>query len=145
MDRHASRAMERARIAATVRAYATGVDLRDFDLLSRVFADTIDVDFTSWEPKRSAATVTYDRWAAGARPQLIGLDSTLHAIRDPRMTIHGDEAVSVGRMRAEHYLLSDPAETSAAKASADATCPLAETSMSAASRCLAVAPDSRIP
>lgn len=112
MDRLASYAMDRARIAATVRAYATGVDLRDFDLLSRVFAGTIEVDFTSWEPTRSAMTLSYDQWAAGVRPQLLGLDSTLHTIRDPRITIEGAEAVSVARMQAEHYLLSDPAETS---------------------------------
>lgn len=96
---------DRLRIVATVRAYATAIDRRDFDLLRRVVTDPVHIDFTSYDPGRQAVDLSFAAWAEGLRPQLVGLDATLHTIRDPRVTIDGDRATSVAAMRADHVLL----------------------------------------
>jgi hypothetical protein len=95
---------DRARIVATVRAYATAIDRRDFDLLRSVVTDPVHIDFTSYDPGRQAVDLSVEAWVAGLRPQLVGLDATLHTIREPRITIHGDRATSVAAMRADHVL-----------------------------------------
>jgi ketosteroid isomerase-like protein len=94
---------DRARITATVRAYATAIDLRDFDLLRSVVTDPIIIDFTSYDPGRLAVPLAFEAWTEGLRPQLLGVDASLHTIRDPRITLRGDQATSVAAMRADHY------------------------------------------
>jgi hypothetical protein len=94
---------DRARITATVRAYATALDVRDLDLLRRVVTDPILIDFSSWDPSREAGLLSFSAWTNGLRLSLAGYDASLHTIKDPRITIVGDEATSVSAMRAEHY------------------------------------------
>lgn len=101
---------DRARITATVRAYATALDLRDFDLLRAVVTDPVHIDFTSYDPGRQAVDLSFAAWSEGLRPQLVGLDATLHTIRDPRITVDGDRATSVAAMRADHVLTELPGD-----------------------------------
>jgi ketosteroid isomerase-like protein len=108
VTRASEQAADRARITATVRAYATAIDLQDFALLRSVVTDPILIDFTSWDPRRAATSLPVATWIDGLRPQLLGLDATLHTISDPRIAVDGDEATSVAAMRADHHLGRPP-------------------------------------
>jgi SnoaL-like domain len=95
---------DRARVTATVRAYATAIDLGDFEILRSVVTDPVFIDFTSYAPGRTAAWLPFDTWADGLRPQVLGLDASLHTIQDPRITLVDGRATSVAAVAAEHFL-----------------------------------------
>jgi SnoaL-like domain len=97
--------LDRARITAIVRAYATAIDLGDLELLRSVVTDPVFIDFTSYAPERTAAWLSFDEWVDGLRPQVLGLDASLHTVSDPCITLLGEgRATSVCAVRAEHFL-----------------------------------------
>jgi hypothetical protein len=96
----------RAEISDVVNRYATGIDRRDWGLYRSIFADEVDLDFTTWsggEPRRMAA----DAWVAGVRDGLSGFDATQHQSSNHVHTIEGDAATCVSYMIARHYLIVD--------------------------------------
>jgi 3-phenylpropionate/cinnamic acid dioxygenase small subunit len=94
---------DRTQIVETVYCYATGIDTRDWALYRSIFADEVDVDFSSYDgnpPRRVRA----DDWVTGVAPLFEGLDATQHTMTNPRVRIEGDRATCVMYMQAVHFL-----------------------------------------
>lgn len=88
--------------------YATGIDTRDWALHRSIFADEIDMDFSSYngQPLRRLRA---DDWVAGLQPLFHGLAATQHTMTNPRLAVDGDHATLVMYMQAEHVLDDDVA------------------------------------
>lgn len=87
-------------VQATTRM-AWLADRRDWAALTAVFADEVDVDYTSLaggEPARLAATQLVAGWRAG----LGGLDATQHLIGNHLVDVHGDRATVTAQFQATH-------------------------------------------
>lgn len=83
--------------------YATGIDTRDWDLYRSIFADTVDIDFSSYSG-RPASSMAADDWVAGVQPLFSGLDATQHSMSNPRVEVDGERATLDMYMQAEHFL-----------------------------------------
>ncbi len=95
-------------ITRTVYEYAYGLDGREWDRYRRIFADEVDVDFSSYNG-RPPATMPADDWVAGLRPLFTGLDATQHSMSNPLVDVDGDVARCRMYMQAAHFLHSWPA------------------------------------
>jgi hypothetical protein len=89
-------------VAETVYRYATGVDGRDWALYRSSFADTVSVDFSSFDPQLKPRVVSADDWVAGIRPLFTGLAATEHTMTNPRAVVKGDEATITMDVQAHH-------------------------------------------
>ncbi len=97
--------IDRAVIGDTILKYATGVDRRDWALYRSIFADEIDVDFTTWSGL--ATTMAADDWVAAVRDTLACFDATQHMITNHVIAVEGDEARITAHMVAIHVLGSE--------------------------------------
>ncbi|MEV1120984.1 nuclear transport factor 2 family protein [Actinosynnema sp. NPDC049800] len=89
-------------VDATTRM-AWFADRRDWDALLTVFADEVDLDYTSLtggEPARLAAADVVAGWRAG----LGGLDATQHLVSNHLVDVDGDRAVVTAQFQAVHVL-----------------------------------------
>jgi hypothetical protein len=89
-------------VAETLYHYATGVDRRDWPLYRSLFADTVTIDFSSFDstlPRRSMKT---DDWVAGILPLFTGLASTQHSMTNPLARVDGDAATITMYVQAHH-------------------------------------------
>ena len=106
------RLIDRAEIVETVHLYATGVDTKNFELYRSIFADEIEVDFSSYIPDSGPMTIAADLWVASIKPLFVGLDATQHSMSNARVEIKGDHATCVMYMQAEHFLANDQGDSS---------------------------------
>jgi hypothetical protein len=97
-----SDAADGSAVAETVYRYATGVDRRDWALYRSLFADTVAVDFSSFDPQLAPRVVRADDWVAGIVPLFTGLAATQHTMTNPRAVVDGDEATITMDVRAHH-------------------------------------------
>jgi 3-phenylpropionate/cinnamic acid dioxygenase small subunit len=89
-------------VDATTRM-AWFADRRDWDALLTVFADEVDLDYTSLtggEPARLKAADVVAGWRAG----LGGLDATQHLVSNHLVEVDGDRAVVTAQFQAVHVL-----------------------------------------
>ena len=93
-------------VTETVYRYATGIDTRDFALYRSIFADELQIDFSSYNG-RPGGPMSGDDWAAGVQPLFYGLNATQHSMSNPIVTIDGDTAHVTMYMQAEHVLDAD--------------------------------------
>ena len=82
--------LDRAAISDTSLRYDTGIDRRDWRLYRSIFADTIEVDFSSWSGVKTSMPA--DDWVAMLRETLSGLDATHYNITNHVATIGDDVA-----------------------------------------------------
>ncbi|MBA2310128.1 MAG: nuclear transport factor 2 family protein [Pseudonocardiales bacterium] len=78
-------------------------DHRDWEGLVEVFADHVDLDYTSLaggEPARLAAADVVAGWLSG----LEGLDATQHLVSNHLVEVRGDRAVATAQFQAVHVL-----------------------------------------
>jgi SnoaL-like domain len=94
--------------AETVYRYATAVDRRDWVLYRSLFAETLTVDFSSYDPRLSAQQVRADEWVAGLVPLFTGLAATEHSLTNPRGMFDGDTATITMDVHAHHVF--DPTD-----------------------------------
>jgi hypothetical protein len=104
--------IDRADVVETVHLYATGVDTKDFELYRSIFADQIEVDFSSYIPDSGPMAISADDWVASIKPLFVGLDATQHSMSNARVEIDGDRATCVMYMQAEHVLANDQGDNS---------------------------------
>ena len=90
-------------ITETVYRYAYGIDTRDWVLYRSIFADEIDIDFSSYNG-RPSQRMRADDWVAGVIPLFSGLDATQHTMTNPLVRIDGNTAVCRMYMQATHGL-----------------------------------------
>ena len=103
MDDRRERLLDEQDVIRSILRYASGIDMRDWDLYRRVFADELEIDFTSWsggQPTKMAA----DQWVQAVRGTLSGFEGTQHTLTNFVVGIDGDAARAVVYMQAQHYL-----------------------------------------
>jgi hypothetical protein len=97
-------------VAEIVYRYALGVDQRDWAVYRSVFADSVNIDFSSFDPTLRPREIVADDWVAGIRPLFDGLAASQHAMTNPLVTVKGDAATITMGVRAHHvYDPDDPA------------------------------------
>lgn len=97
--------LDRSEIADAVNSIATLADARNWEALRSVFADEIEVDYTSLvgdEP----ATLRAEGLIEGWRAALSGYDATQHAVTNHLARVDGDVATCSTYVVAQHYLLN---------------------------------------
>ena len=100
---------DRMEISDTIIRYATGIDMRDWDVYRSCFCEEIEIDFKSWnkiEPK----ILKVDEWIDLVRKSICGFTSTQHISSNHVITIEDDHATCVSYMQAQHYLPNDQYE-----------------------------------
>ena len=101
-------AADKLAVAETVYRYATGVDRRDWALYRSLFADTVTIDFSSYDPNLPPRQMSADEWIAGLVPLFSGLAATQHSMTNPLATIDGDTAAITMYVQAHHVF--DPTD-----------------------------------
>lgn len=97
-------------VAETVYRYAAGVDRRDWASYRSLFADTVTMDFSSFDPDLRPRMMRADDWVAGLVPLFTGLAATQHSMTNPLVTVDDDAATITMYMQAHHvYEPEDPA------------------------------------
>ena len=99
---------DREQIVRRVYEYAWGIDTRDWHLYRSIFANTVHIDFTSYNPASTAAAMAADDWVANLIPLFSGLDATQHTMTNPLVDIDGDRARCRMYMQAVHMFTDDP-------------------------------------
>ncbi|MGI9624140.1 MAG: nuclear transport factor 2 family protein, partial [Acidimicrobiales bacterium] len=99
---------QRISIAETVYSYATGIDTRNWPLYRSIFAEQLEIDFSSYRPDQPARNMTADEWVAGVKPLFTGLAATQHTMTNPVVGLQGNEAAITMYMQAHHVY--DPAD-----------------------------------
>jgi len=90
-------------ITRKIYEYAYGIDGRDWDLYRSIFADQIDVDFSSYN-QAPAASVAADDWVEGVKPLFTGLDATQHSMSNPLVDIDEADADTNQTARCRMYM-----------------------------------------
>ena len=101
-------ASEELAVAETVYRYATGVDRRDWALYRSLFADTVAIDFSSYDSDLPLRQTSADEWVAEVVPVFTGLAATQHSMTNPLATIDGDTAAITMYVQAHHVF--DPTD-----------------------------------
>jgi hypothetical protein len=97
------RLLDRQAVVDTVVAYASGIDLHDWDLYRDVFTDPCWFDFSSWSG-RPAGSMPADAWVHAVRSVNGNFDATQHISTNHVVTFHGDDhATCRSYMHAQHY------------------------------------------
>jgi len=90
-------------IVEVTTAMASLADRRDWDHLVTVFAERVELDYTSLtggEPAQLAPADIVAGWRAG----LGGLDATQHLVSNHQVDLDGDHAVATAQFQATHVL-----------------------------------------
>ena len=95
-------AEDKLAVAECVYRYATGVDTRDWAMYRSLFADEVEIDFSSYDPGLLPVTVAADDWVAGMKPLFGGLAVTQHMMSNPLVELEGDSAQITMYVRAHH-------------------------------------------
>ena len=95
-------------VAECLYGYALGVDTRDWARYRSVFAEEIEVDFSSFGPNLAPMTVTADQLVAGVKPMFERLAATHHMMSNPLVDLDGDDAWITMYVQAHHVL--DPTD-----------------------------------
>ena len=101
-------ASEELAVAETVYRYATGVDRRDWALYRSLFADTVAIDFSSYDSDLPLRQMSADEWVAEVVPVFTGLAATQHSMTNPLAIIDGNTAAITMYVQAHHVF--DPTD-----------------------------------
>ncbi|MEL6381674.1 MAG: nuclear transport factor 2 family protein [Cyanobacteria bacterium J06626_18] len=96
-------AVDEAAIAVIINSVATFADHGDFDSIEVLYADEVQVDYTSlWggEVQTHTPESLMTAWAS----VLPGFDQTHHDIANVQVEIEGDRATATADVTADHYL-----------------------------------------
>ena len=94
---------ERTAIVDVTTRMAWLADRRDWDALAGVFAEQVQLDYTSLTGGEPATLAAADI-VAGWRRGLGGLDATQHLVSNHLVDIEGDRAVATAQFQATHVL-----------------------------------------
>lgn len=106
LDPRVQHLIDRMEITDVINRYATGVDLRDWDLFGAIFDDEVLIDFESFD-KTPARKMTRDEWVAAVRSLLPGFDSTQHVLTNHVFQMEKEKGVITVYMKAEHFFDGD--------------------------------------
>ncbi|MBG01830.1 MAG: hypothetical protein CL470_06120 [Acidimicrobiaceae bacterium] len=96
-------------LAETIYLYALGIDTKDFILYRSIFADQVEVDFSSYEGSSvtEPSILSGDQWVRGVQPLFTGLAATQHTMTNPLPVLDGDSATCRMYMQAHHVYEPD--------------------------------------
>lgn len=80
-------------VAGRLYEYARCIDGEDWDGFSALFTDQVHLDYTSFDPNRTAGPVPREEWIARLRPRFAGLASSQHVMTNPIVQF-GDDGTS---------------------------------------------------
>ena len=92
-------------ITRKVYEYAYGIDTRDWALYRSIFADEIQMDFSSYNGN-PGSSMKADDWVAGCKVLFTGLDATQHSMSNPLVDVKDDHARCRMYMQAEHFFFN---------------------------------------
>jgi hypothetical protein len=100
---------DKIKIAETVYLYAMGIDTKDFVLYRSIFADQVEIDFSSYEGASvtEPSQLTGDEWVRRVQPLFTGLAATQHTMTNPYPVVNGDTATCRMYMQAHHVYQPD--------------------------------------
>ena len=107
-DPRLQRLLDRAEISDVVRAYATGLDRRDWELYRSIFSDEIEMDFGSVGIR--AGTYRAQDWVRDAQRLFAGFSATQHTSTNHVHDVRGDKATCTSNMQAEHFVAREPGD-----------------------------------
>ena len=109
MTHDASLAKDKLEVAETIYHYALGIDTKDFDLYRSIFADQVEIDFSSYEGSSvvEPSLLAGDQWVRRVQPLFVGLAATQHTMTNPLAVIDGDSATCRMYMQAHHVYEPD--------------------------------------
>ena len=109
MTHDASLAEDKLAVAETIYHYALGIDTKDFDLYRSIFADQVEIDFSSYEGSSvvEPSSLAGDQWVRRVQPLFVGLAATQHTMTNPLAEIEGDSATCRMYMQAHHVYEPD--------------------------------------
>ncbi|MFB2970471.1 nuclear transport factor 2 family protein [Aerosakkonema sp. BLCC-F183] len=96
---------DRAKIIEVVNQYGLAIDLRNWELLHNVFANPVEVDYSSIGIP--VASFQPEEMVNAARQDLSGLKATQHQITNHSVEISDDTATCVAHVSAMHFLPND--------------------------------------
>lgn len=102
---------DKADIQDLILNYAWGIDTRNWALLRSIFADEIEMDFSSFNGT-PASRIAADDWVAACRALLPGFDATQHLLTNFMIEVEGDTATAVVYMQAEHFIANSLGDNS---------------------------------
>ena len=100
--------LDRAEISDVVRAYATGLDRRDWALYRSIFTDKIEMDFRSVGIR--PGTYPAEDWVRDAQRLFAGFSATQHTSTNHVHEVRGDGATCTSNMQAEHFVAREPGD-----------------------------------
>ncbi len=80
-----------AAVVATLHGFAQGIDTRDWDLLTSVFTDPFEYDYSSHRPD-AVGVLTPEEWVTARRLRFGTMKATQHSMSNPRVLVDGDTA-----------------------------------------------------
>ena len=95
--------LEKQAIQDLILKYAWGIDSRDWTLFRSIFADEVEMDFSSYSGT-PASRMSADEWVANCRALLPGFDATQHVLTNFMIDVDGDTATAIVYMKAEHFI-----------------------------------------
>ncbi|HJM28230.1 MAG: nuclear transport factor 2 family protein [Acidimicrobiales bacterium] len=100
---------DKSLIPETIYLYAMGIDTKDFELYRSIFADLVEIDFSSYEGSSvtEPSKLTGDEWVKRVQPLFTGLAATQHSMTNPVVSINGENAACRMYMQAHHVYEPD--------------------------------------
>ncbi len=102
-DPRLQRMLDKQEIQESILRYASGVDMRDWELYRQCFTDPVEVDFSSWNGGEPSI-IPAEQWVAAVKSTLSGFEATEHTLTNFVIDVRGDEATAVLHVSAQHYL-----------------------------------------
>lgn len=96
---------DRAAIIEVVNQYGLAIDLRDWERFHNIFANPVEVDYSSIGIP--VASFQPEEMVNSARQDLSGLKATQHQITNHSVEISGDTATCIAHVSAMHFLPND--------------------------------------
>lgn len=104
---------DRQEIGDTILKYASGIDQRDWERYRSIFADEVEIDFSS-HSGIPAELMNANDWVDAVSALQNGFDATQHTLTNFSYDIKGDEAVVDVYLTAEHFLTNDQGDNNVA-------------------------------
>ncbi len=98
------RLVDESELRDLIHRYAFGLDTQDWELWRSVFADSVVMDLSDYDPDLKPVPTTAGKLLRGAVVTFAGLDRSQHFIGSHRYSIDGDTATVTAHMRAEHWM-----------------------------------------
>lgn len=97
---------ERLDVIDVLHRFARGLDTRNFPLYRSVFADEIELDYSSYRAE-NVGRWRADDWVARAARLFPGFHATMHSISNPIAVIDGEVAELTAYVQAHHVVVVD--------------------------------------